>query len=377
MRLLQCEMTITSTVIAMPVINIFFGVDLGLNQFQIGLSQAAFTVAVLLLNIPAGIIADRVSRKYCNVGGDLLVALGFIFYANVTNFGQLIAAEVVIGVGAAFSQGADVALLRGYAQKLGISYRAESARVSAVSPWFQAGCVLIGGAIGAWSPRFAVLISAVPYLVGALLSFGIDDTSERAQRNQVALRVVWRAVRRPQLGWSILAMATASEITHAVIWVFSPLLLLAGVAPVLVGAGWALNFLAMSLGGYIAGRRWALRLPDWASFVLPAALLLFASVFLVTNLSLATVWLYAAFGFARGWYAAVLAPIVQHYTPDAMQATVFSVAASIRQLLYVPLVIVINGAGNDAPQWSIAANSLIFAPLILVVAYRLWRLRAE
>lgn len=374
LRLLRCEMVLTSVVIAMPVINIFYGVELGLDQTQIGLSQAAFTVAVLTLNVVAGWVADRFSRKACNVLGDLVVAGGFAYYSVVTTFGQVILAEVVIGVGAAFSQGADVALLRSYCQVLGRVYRGETSKVGAISPWFQAGSVLLGGLVGAWSLRGAVLLSALPYLVGAVLALGIADTGERHNRVRSSMSDVWRAISRPRLAWSIAAAAIASEITHAIIWVFSPLMLLAGAPVWLLGLGWAVNYAFMSLGSYIAGQRWAIAWPDWLTFVLPALLGLAAMVVLAVDVNLVLIWLYATFGLIRGWYSAVVAPIVQHRTPDDMQATVFSVAASLRQLLYVPLVLVINAAGNTTPQWSMAANAAIFAPLVVVVAVKLKKL---
>ena len=111
LRLLRTEAIITAAVIAMPIMNPFF-MSIGMDQGQIGLSQALFTVALLLCNVPTGWLADRFSRKLSNAFGDIVAALGFLLYALAQNFAHVVGAEILIGIGLAFSNGADVGLLR-------------------------------------------------------------------------------------------------------------------------------------------------------------------------------------------------------------------------------------------------------------------------
>lgn len=124
LRLLRTEAIVTTVIFSMPVMNPFFE-SIGMDQGEIGLSQAVFTVAVLMLNIPTGWLADRFSRKLCNAFGDFLAALGFTGYAFAQNLGQVILFEVIIGIGLAFTQGADIALFRGYCQELKRSLTSE------------------------------------------------------------------------------------------------------------------------------------------------------------------------------------------------------------------------------------------------------------
>jgi hypothetical protein len=95
------------------------------------------------------------------------------------------------------------------------------------------------------------------------------------------------------------------------------------------------------------------------------------------NISLWTVGLYAVFGLARGWYSAIMPPIVQHHTPDDMQSTVFSVSGSLSQILYIVVVIVINMIGNFGIHWAMAANAILFAPLVIIITSRLYRIREK
>ena len=58
--LVMSESAITAGLMAMSVITPFFN-SIGLNQSEISLSQMIFTVVVIILNVPTGYIADRIS----------------------------------------------------------------------------------------------------------------------------------------------------------------------------------------------------------------------------------------------------------------------------------------------------------------------------
>ena len=68
-----------------------------------------------------------------------------------------------------------------------------------------------------------------------------------------------------------------------------------------------------------------------------------------------------------------LRPLVHKAAPDDIQATIGSLANSISQGLYMVVVVVINFAANNGAQWGIAANALLFAPLVIVAAWGMRR----
>ncbi|HEX6461927.1 MAG TPA: MFS transporter [Candidatus Saccharimonadales bacterium] len=378
LRLLRTEAVITSALIAMPIMNPFFQ-SIGMNQGQIGLSQALFTLALFMLNVPTGWLADRFSRKLSNAIGDFIAVIGLLLYAFAANFVQVVSAEILLGIGLAFTQGADVGLLRAYCKKLGRDYRKESSLIAFLKPFIQVVAMIAGGFIGAYDYRLAIGLSAVPYLIGGILSLCVTEVGERRQPSNVhPIKDMWRITTfalhgHKDLAWAVLAAATAREFTHAIIWVLTPLLLLAGVPVVIVGFAWALNSLAVSMGALLS-RPFASRWSEVKLFAVPAIAGLLAMAILSLHVSLWTIGLYAIFGLIRGWYEAVIAPIVQHHTPEDVQSTVFSVSSSLSQLLYIVAVVAINYAGNFGAQLTMAANALLFAPLIAVITFRLARL---
>jgi MFS family permease len=381
LRLLQIEIVITGTAMAMPIMVPFYH-SIGMDQGQIGLSQAIFTAALLLINIPTGWIADRFSRRMSNAIGDLGCALALLYYAQASGFGDVVVAEIIFGISLAFSQGADNALLRAYAQLLDSSgklFLRQNSLLASWQPIAQIIALAIGGVIGASDPRLAIALSAIPYFAGSLLSLFVKEQGEwLVSQHKNPLRDMVRVTRAsvgtdPHLRWLIIGHGIGREITHVMVWALTPLLLFAGVPLGIVAIGWIVNSLTVVVGARIAG--WiSPGLREWQRFVIPMVVAIVGLVIMSIHLSLITIWLYALIGLAQGWTAAVLLPMVQNRAPAGNQATVISIAKSISHLLYIPLVWIIGLAGNIDVRLTMVATIIIFTPMVIVVGRRLYRL---
>lgn len=377
LHLLRAEMLVTSVTFAMPILNVFFAKEIGMSLAEVGLSQAIFTAALLVLNVPTGWLADRFSRRAANMLGDAMSAAGFAYYAFAHSFTDVVIAEIILGVGSALSGGADIGLLRAYCQRLGLNYEKEFARMSSWLYIVQLVAVGLGGVIGAYDARLAIGLSAVTSGVGIVLSLGMKEIGERRQCQTNPLRDMARIAKyalhgHKKLAWSIFAFAIGRESTHPTIWILTPLLLLAGVPIQIVGFAWAFNALAGWLGSRLA-RQYAGRMRDWQCIVTGAAIFVVSASVLSVNVSLATIAFYAGFGLAQGWFKASLIPIVQQNTPDDIQSTVSSVAASIATMLYIPLVWGLNALGDSSLQLSVFCTLLVFAPLFALAIVQLRR----
>lgn len=384
LRLLRTEAVITSTLLAMPIMNPFYQ-SIGMDQGQIGLSQAFFVGALFMLNIPTGWIADRFSRKVCNAVGDAVASIGFIMYAFVDGFSDVIICEIIIGIGLAFTQGADSALLKAYCTGLKKSLVRQQSILSVWRPIAQIVAVVTGGAIGAYDFRLAILLSAIPYLVGAVLSLFMAESGERRTSHRNPLADMWAIVKDSvhidkRLKWLIIAFAVSREITHPMIWALTPLLLLSGVPVALVGFGWAMNAAMVSVGAIVAGytrkgsRPLSDRLSEWQRFALPCGLVILSLCVMSIHLSSWTIWLYACLGFAQGWTASVMMPMIATHARADVQATVSSVALSASQLLYIPLVWGINAVGIMDVRLTMVATIVVFIPLVVLTSMKLSRL---
>lgn len=381
---LQAEVIVTGVIISMPIMVPFYN-SIGMDQGQIGLSQSLFTIALLLLNIPTGWIADRFSRKMCNAFGDFGCALSLLFYAQATSFSHVVLCEVMFGLAAAFTSGADGALIKGHTDKIdstGRLFHDICASNAILRPLAQIIALTIGGLVGAYSPRLAIAISAIPYVIGCVLSLfireeGVKLTAKHKNPVKDMARVVKETVlTSKKLRWSIFAYVLGIKITNIMIWVLTPILIFAGVPMSVVAVGWVLNSLAVTVGAMVA-KKFAMRLKKWQRFALPSLIVILVLAIMSLSLSIFTVWLYALIGLAYGWNSSVLLPMIQDEIPANIQATALSVTDTFSRMVYVPLVWLVGFAGNSDVRLSMVATIIIFLPLILLTAKKLKNLEIE
>lgn len=70
-----------------------------LSKSQLGLLSSAFFLAYTLLQVPSGLIADRIGRKAVLIPGYLLQALGGLLSGIAPGFGAFLGARIVAGTG--------------------------------------------------------------------------------------------------------------------------------------------------------------------------------------------------------------------------------------------------------------------------------------
>lgn len=376
LRLVILESAITAGILAVPIMTPFY-LSIGLNQEQIAMSQMAFTVVAMLLNLPLGWLADRFSRKWANVIGDSLVAISLLLYSTAQSFWFVVLCETLCGVGHALSQGVDSTLLKHFSEKIdssGALFRDKYARMASYRQIATLIVMLLGGPIGAISFRLAIAVSAITYFIGAFVSLLIIDDSEKlnATGNPLSemIALVSRNLRNRKLRIRIVAFAVAREATHGIIWVFTTLMLHVGIPLVVVSMGWVVNYIAAYFGTRFA-RRLAPKMKDWQTFVVPIALASIASIVMFFELNIVTVCLYALFGIAQGWSAATMMPLVKEQVHAAEQSSIESFARVIAQLLYIGAVWAINRAADIELQYALLATVVIFVPLAIPITLKL------
>lgn len=378
LKLVMLESALTAALLSMSIMTPFF-YSIGLSQLQISQAQVIFTVVTMFLNLPTGWIADRFSRKWANAIGDFGVALTFVVYALAQNFLMVVVCECFLGFFMALSQGVDQSLLRHFCQKIDPSedfFRQKTARLNCWHYVVMLVLVWLGGPIGAISLRLTIALSGIPHIIGGIASLLVADDSKKLATDKSPLRDMFRIVsssfRNRPLRLRIFAYAIGREMTHAIIWVFTPLLLMAGVPLAIVSVAWALNALTCLLGARLAAK-FGLRLKDWQIFALPLVLMSLSMGIIGVHLNIITIWFYLLMGIVQGWTGATLIPLVQHYTCPEEQTSVISLTSIVGRLVYIPTSLLIGLVGD----WQLARTPLVvllcFAPVGLFLTFHLAR----
>ena len=144
----------------MPVVALFYNEN-GLDDFDIFLLQAIYSVSVAVMEIPSGYMADIVGRKKTLVLGSILGTSGYIIYSLSGDFYGFLAAEIILGIGGSFISGADSAMLFDSLAALRRKHRylQFEGRITSLGNFAETAAALCGGLIAAFLSYRAVYIT--------------------------------------------------------------------------------------------------------------------------------------------------------------------------------------------------------------------------
>lgn len=194
-------------------------VDLDLPPLQLVLLGTAKEIAVLVSEIPTGVVADLYSRKWSVVIAFAVTGAAVIGSGTVDTFGSLVLVSALWGLGLTFRSGAETAWLT---DELGGAEQAEPFVIR------RAGVEFAAGIVGALVAIFAALAAS---LSAALVGFGVVLIG----------RAVWLAAFMPELGFEPVRQSRLAE--------FRAVLIQGGRAVRRVPALWVL-FVSTVLAGF-------------------------------------------------------------------------------------------------------------------------------
>jgi hypothetical protein len=181
------------------VTSVYLVVDAELSPSQLVLIGAAQGAVGLVFEIPAGVVADTISRKWSLVVSHALMGSAMIATGLVTDFGLLVATQMLWGLSWTFASGADVAWITDELD--------EPARIALVlMRWGRAQLTgaaagIVGlGALGSLTQRSTAMVLAG----AAMLLLGLYVVLRFREE-----RFVPTPTKRWSASWSILVRGTA------------------------------------------------------------------------------------------------------------------------------------------------------------------------
>lgn len=95
----------------MAIITLFWKDHIGLSLTQILLLQSIFSAATVILEYPSGYVSDRLGYRTALTIATVLGTAGWGLYTVADSFGDVLAAEILLGISLSFISGSDSALL--------------------------------------------------------------------------------------------------------------------------------------------------------------------------------------------------------------------------------------------------------------------------
>jgi MFS family permease len=203
------------------VTSVYLVVDARLSPSQLVLIGVAQGVTALTFEVPAGVVADTISRKWSLVVSHVLMGTAMIATGLVTGFGALVATQMLWGLSWNFASGADVAWITDEldqpARISGVLVRSARAQLTGAA----AGLVGIGALASLTQRRASIVVAGA-----AMLLLGLYVVLRFHER-----RFVPTSTRRRSTSWSILVRgSTLVGRSHAILLMFAATFLVNGAA---------------------------------------------------------------------------------------------------------------------------------------------------
>ncbi|RMH68727.1 MAG: MFS transporter [Gemmatimonadetes bacterium] len=219
--------------IMLPVIVLFWQEN-GLDMFQVYLLQSIFALGMVILEIPTGMIADRLGKRTSLIFAMSIMTIGLVVYAVGSSFWVFLLAELVLSLGISLLSGADSALLYDTLNHLGRQddYQRIEGRARAIQMVVFALANLLGGAIGEFSYRATIWATAIGPFVGLILAIGFVEVNQPAPSESYRaafkayrelIRSSFTFVRKHQfVRWQVLFLGVTTTSGAWLLWLYQP-----------------------------------------------------------------------------------------------------------------------------------------------------------
>lgn len=217
----------------LPILVLFWQ-DNGLTMFDIYLLQGIFSISMVLSELPAGMIADRLGKKASMILSVAILTVSYLIYGTGKSFNVFLIAEILSALGASLISGADSALLYDTLKHLNreSEYQKIEGRARAVQMVCFAVYNLIGGFIGSYSYRATVYLSAIGPFIALIFSFGLIEVNTNhitksvkeafSSYKSLMFESLKFIKKHKYIQWLILSYALFSGSASWLLWMYQP-----------------------------------------------------------------------------------------------------------------------------------------------------------
>ena len=167
------------------IITSLFAVSKGISLSQIVIAQGIYSVTIVFMEVPTGLIADKFGRKTSMALGYLASALGIIFFTLAPSVIALYVMRFLQSTGSALVSGANEALLFEAANEANLNYKKESSKLNSNSIIGLCIAGIIAGIIyqifGSSSFIPLLVLSALVQLLAFFYSLMIKEGRKKAK----------------------------------------------------------------------------------------------------------------------------------------------------------------------------------------------------
>ncbi|MCT4602427.1 MAG: MFS transporter [Marinifilum sp.] len=325
--------------LTMPIIVLFYQEN-GLSMQDVLTLKGIYSVAVVILEIPSGYLADVWGRKKSLILGAILGCLGFVIYSFSYGFTGFLAAELILGIGSSFISGSDSAMLYDSLLKMKREkeYLKQESRVMSIGNFAEAIAGIAGGSLALISLRTPFILQSFIAFIAIPAAILLLDPNQDSKKTKAGFSHILSIVKfslwdSAKLRWNIMLSSVIGCATLTLAWFIQPYLKDLDMEVSTIGVIWTMLNLTV---GFVALLAYKVE-----GFLGKTG----TSIFIVIGISAGFIlsgWFHSLIGvgvlfffyFVRGIATPVLKDYINRITESDMRATVLSVRNFIIRICF-------------------------------------------
>ncbi len=360
--------------LVMPVVVLFYQ-DNGMGMHEIFVLKAIYSIAIVVMEIPSGWMADVWGRKKTLILGSILGCSGFLMYSFSFGFWAFAFAEIILGIGHSFVSGADSAMLFDSlkASKKTDKYVKLEGRITSIGNFAEAIAGIAGGFLAAISLRtpfyfqFGVAAIAIPAAL-TLIEPKIHSTEQIHSLKKLVINIKNTFLKNQNLRISILLSSATGTATLTFAWFVQPFFKAINLPVEMFGIFWTALNLTVGVSSVFAHNFEKFMGKKWALFMI---IILLATGYFLSGISINYYGLAFLFLFylIRGFATPIMKNYINQYTGSEVRATMLSVRNFVIRISFAgigPLLGYITDNINLKSAFILAGAIYLSAALIVV-----------
>ena len=332
-------------IMSVPTIVLFWQSH-GMNMTQVMELQALFAIAIVLLEVPSGYVADVIGRRKTLIFAACANSCAIIVYSQGHGFLHFLIAELLFATGFSLISGADAAMIYDTLAALGeeTHYQKYYGRIV----FYTLCSIAVASVIGGWLSAFSLRLpfyATIPFFLMAVL---IAMTLREPPRKQLsATQGYWQELARilrhvfvenAQLRWLIIYGGVLIGVNNAAVWLYQPYFQHTGMPLAYFGVAFASYQVVASLSSKYA---YKIERRIGANASLISFTCCIATGYLLMGGIIGQFSFMLAFfhQFVRGFSQIVMTDYVNHYTESDVRATVLSAKNLLIRLSYAIIIL--------------------------------------
>ncbi len=327
-----------------PIIVLFWQEN-GLNLTQIMILQSLFSIAMVILEVPTGYLADIYGRKNIMLLSGISFLLAISVYSIGFSFTSFLVAELFFALALSFYSGTSSAFI--YDTLAELKQEKEYSKIWGRAKYYgllaMAFSQIIGGFVGKINFRWAFYLSIPFYflLIPIALSFQEPKRHkpliEKNHLHNLSKIFKFSFFENIKLRWLIVFSAVITSLNSVGLWLYQPYFKLSGVDIAYFGIIFASFQIVAAVSSKYA-HKIEKKLGAKISLIILVPII-FLGYLLMSKIVFWFSFIFIfMFQFVRGFSEPVFSDYVNKLAPSNIRATVLSVQSLVEKLLYAVLI---------------------------------------